>query len=141
MFLIRVLRRESGAGKEVEDDLDLPSSVLVRRLPGDSVPPRFAGLHSVPSHRFLRHRYRDNLSPAGPSLFPWPRGATPPGASLPSTDGAKITDGRVEYEYRYFPFDFLLSVLGVSSFFDLRSPGYLCLGCCVNLSCAILIKY
>ena len=42
----------------------------------------FAGAHSVPSHRFLRPRFAGTCLRRAPSLFPWPRGATPP-AHLP----------------------------------------------------------
>ena len=38
----------------------------------------FAGAHSVPSHRFLRPRSAGTCLRRAPSLFPWPRGATPP---------------------------------------------------------------
>ena len=38
----------------------------------------FAGAHFVPSHRFLRPRFAGTCLRRAPSLFPWPRGATPP---------------------------------------------------------------
>ena len=38
----------------------------------------FAGAHFVPSHRFLRPRFAGTCLRRAPSLFLWPRGATPP---------------------------------------------------------------
>ena len=51
-----------------------------KEVPGGSV--RYASLRTLPP--FPASSLRENLSPAGPSLFPWPRGATPPGTSFPS---------------------------------------------------------
>ena len=66
---------------QVSQDLQV-NLPLCRKGGSRGAPFRFAPLRTLPP--FPASLLRKNLSPAGPSLFPWPRGATPPGASFPA---------------------------------------------------------